>query len=153
MRCTAKNLFLAFALVFGSGTAALAQQRAPSPNRVIYPGEIIAAEAIGDVGLRRGVVLGADTVRMPDEAIGKVARRTLVPGRVIPMAALRNPFLVTNGAPTQVLFEADGLQISATAVPMQDGSAGDLIRLRNMDSGAIFMGVVLADGTIRVGAS
>ena len=35
---------------------------------------------------------------------------------------------------------------------LQDGSAGDLIRVRNIDSGAVIMGVVQPDGTVRVGA-
>ena len=38
-------------------------------------------------------------------------------------------------------------------VPLQPGSAGDLVKVRNLDSGAVFTGTVMADGTIRVGAS
>ncbi len=40
----------------------------------------------------------------------------------------------------------------STAVPMESGSAGDRVRVRNVDSGVIFDGTVLADGTIQVGA-
>jgi flagella basal body P-ring formation protein FlgA len=38
-------------------------------------------------------------------------------------------------------------------VTLEPGSAGDVIKVRNMDSGRVFSGIVMADGTIRVGAS
>ncbi len=37
--------------------------------------------------------------------------------------------------------------------PPQAGAAGELIRVRNLDSGSVFTGVVMADGTVRVSAS
>ena len=43
--------------------------------------------------------------------------------------------------------------ISITAVPLEPGAAGDVVKLRNVDSGRIFSGIVMADGTVRVGAS
>ncbi|TIO47611.1 MAG: flagella basal body P-ring formation protein FlgA, partial [Mesorhizobium sp.] len=45
------------------------------------------------------------------------------------------------------------LTISAAGVTLQPGAAGDLIKIRNVDSGKIISGTVMADGTIRVGAS
>ena len=51
------------------------------------------------------------------------------------------------------MFVAGGLTISVTAVTLEPGSAGDLVKVRNIDSGAIFSGIVMADGTVRVGAS
>jgi len=36
---------------------------------------------------------------------------------------------------------------------LQPGAAGDFVRVRNIDSGKVFSGTVMADGTIRVGAS
>jgi flagella basal body P-ring formation protein FlgA len=133
--------------------AAFAQERAPAPNRVIYPGETISHGALGDVALKRGAVLGADIAAAPNELVGKVARRTLLPGRVVPLSALREAFLVKGGSPAQVRFEANGLTIVTTALPLQDGAVGDMIRVRNIESGATFTGIVLGDGTIMVGAS
>ena len=53
----------------------------------------------------------------------------------------------------QVYFIAGQLTISATAVTLQSGAAGDLVKVRNPDSGKVFSGTVMADGTVRVGAS
>ncbi|MCB1465922.1 MAG: flagella basal body P-ring formation protein FlgA [Rhizobiaceae bacterium] len=35
---------------------------------------------------------------------------------------------------------------------LESGSAGDFVRVRNVDSGKILSGVVANDGTVRVGA-
>ncbi|MBN9252675.1 MAG: flagellar basal body P-ring formation protein FlgA, partial [Mesorhizobium sp.] len=87
-----------------------------------------------------------------DQLDGKVAKRTLLPGRYITINSIRDAWLVEQGAAVQVYFLAGGLTISATAVTLQSGSAGDMVKVRNIDSGKVFSGTVMADGTIRVGA-
>lgn len=66
---------------------------------------------------------------------------------------MREAWLVEQGAAVQVLFVVGSLTISATVVTLQPGAAGDLIKVRNIDSGKIFAGTVMADGSIRVGTS
>ena len=52
-----------------------------------------------------------------------------------------------------MLYTEGNLVITATAVTLEPGSTGDIVKVRNMDSGRVFSGIVMADGTIRVGAS
>ena len=142
---------LAFAAVLPA-LAASAQETTVVPKRVIYPGEAIDATLISEVNYmpRR---LPAPIAMVPEDVEGKVARRTLLPGRLIPMSYLREAYTVEAGSPVDVVFVSDGLTISVAGVPLQPGSVGDLIRVRNIDSGAILTGTVMADGTVRVGAS
>ncbi|MGX5847260.1 flagellar basal body P-ring formation chaperone FlgA [Mesorhizobium sp. PL10] len=123
------------------------------PNRVIYPGEMIDTGALKPVTLLPGKHKPDAVATQAEELQGKVAKRTLLPGRYIPVAAIRDAWLVEQGAAVQVYFIAGDLTISATAVSLQPGAAGDLIKVRNADSGKIFSGTVMADGTIRVSAS
>jgi flagella basal body P-ring formation protein FlgA len=123
------------------------------PNRVIYPGEMIDTGALKPVTLLPGKHRPDAVATQAEELQGKVAKRTLLPGRYIPVAAIRDAWLVEQGAAVQVYFIAGDLTISATAVSLQPGAAGDLIKVRNTDSGKIFSGTVMADGTIRVSAS
>ncbi|MER9656357.1 flagellar basal body P-ring formation chaperone FlgA [Mesorhizobium sp. M0152] len=123
------------------------------PNRVIYPGETIELAALKQVTLVPGKHKPDAVATRAEELQGKVAKRTLLPGRYIPATALREAWLVEQGAAVQVFFIAGGLTISATAVTLQPGSAGDLVKVRNVDSGKILSGTVMADGTIRVGTS
>ena len=123
------------------------------PNRVIYPGETIELAALKQVNLIPGKHKPDAMATRSEELEGKVAKRTLLPGRYIPTAAIRDAWLVEQGASVQVYFTAGALTISATGVTLQPGAAGDLIKIRNIDSGKIISGTVMADGTIKVGAS
>jgi len=130
---------LAFSLALLAGTLpAAAQEVVLIPARVIYPGETIALAAVATEAA---------------ELEGKVARRTLLPGRYIPANAIREAWLVEQGASVQVYFVAGPLTISAAGVSLQPGSAGDLVKVRNVDSGKVITGTVMTDGTVRVGAS
>lgn len=95
--------------------------------------------------LRRQYVLSLD------QAVGKVARKTLLPGKPILVSALGEPSLVTRGIPAPLVFTAGTLTITAMGTPLESGVAGDFIKVRNVDSGIIVSGTVLANGRIQVG--
>ena len=50
-----------------------------------------------------------------------------------------------------VVFETGGLTITANAMALQNGGVGDVVTLRNVDSGTTIKGTVAADGTVRLG--
>jgi flagella basal body P-ring formation protein FlgA len=72
---------------------------------------------------------------------------------MIPTGSVRDAWIVEPGKPVRVIFMQGGLEIALSAVALQAGAAGDMVRLRNVDSGSVFDGVVMADGTVRVSAS
>ena len=123
------------------------------PNRVIYPGQEVPAQALDVVPLRRQLPNPDAFVMTPEEAVGKVARSTLLPGRMVYVTALRDPYLVETGSTARVVFVNGALSIGMVGVALQSGAVGDIVRVRNIDSGVVFNGIVMADGTIRVGAS
>ncbi|TPI70192.1 flagellar basal body P-ring formation protein FlgA [Mesorhizobium sp. B3-1-3] len=123
------------------------------PNRVIYPGETIEPASLKQVTLIPGKHKPDGMATRSEELQGKVAKRTLLPGRYIPISAIRDAWLVEQGASVQVYFTAGALTISAAGVTLQPGAAGDQIKIRNIDSGKIISGTVMADGTVKVGAS
>jgi flagella basal body P-ring formation protein FlgA len=151
VRFTWSRVILALALLAGA-TPALAEEVVLIPSRVIYPGETIVPGSLKEVTLVPGKHSPDAVATKLDELDGKVAKRTLLPGRYIPNSAIRDAWLVEQGSSVQVYFAAGGLTISATAVTLQSGSAGDQVKVRNIDSGKVFSGTVMADGTIRVGA-
>lgn len=132
---------------------AVAQETVLVTTRVVYPGETVEMDALREVTLKKGRVAPRSAVRTADQIEGKVARRTLVPGHYIATSSLREAYLVEPGESVQVSFVAGSLTISATAVTLEAGSAGDMVKLRNIDSGKVFSGVVMADGSVRVGAT
>ncbi|WP_237684184.1 flagellar basal body P-ring formation chaperone FlgA [Pseudaminobacter soli (ex Zhang et al. 2022)] len=130
---------------------ALAGQAVLVPNRVIYPGETIVANALRELILAEGKVAPENVVIELSGLEGKIAKRTLLPGRYVRPNALREAYVVEKGVAVEMIFAAGGLTISATAVTLEPGSAGDMVKLRNVDSGKIVSGTVMGDGTVRVG--
>ncbi len=141
------------ALAAGATLPAHAQETVLIPTRVIYPGETVTADLLQEVPLRRQLRNPAAVERDWRALDGKVARRTLLPGRMIPTGSVRETWIVEPGKPVQALFVHGGLEIAVSAVALQAGAAGDMVRLRNTDSGTVFSGIVRADGTVRVTAS
>jgi len=135
-----------FAAAQNLGAADLAP---PTPRVVIYPGDIIHNDMLSDLPAEtaRGVGPFAET---RSAAVGKMARRTLLPGMAIPLAALDFPRLVVNGAVVSLVYIEGGLSISAVGMALQDGAAGDFVKVRNDDSGVTVTGVVQPDGAVRV---
>jgi flagella basal body P-ring formation protein FlgA len=131
---------------------ALAQEIVLIPNRVIYPGETVSAGALKEVTLKPGKQAPEAVAITLAELEGKVAKRTLLTGRYVPLSSLREAYLVEQGAAVEVVFVSGALTISASAVTLEPGSAGDLVKVRNIDSGKILSGTVMADGSIRIGA-
>jgi len=121
------------------------------PNRVIYPGQTVTADALQEVELAAGKLPPSGVIVTVEALDGKVARRTLLPGRYVREGALREAWLVEKGATAEMIFVAGSLTIAASAVVLEAGAAGDLVKVRNIDSGKIVSGTVLADGKIRIG--
>ena len=127
-----------------------AAERRPVPAVIIYPGDIIREQMLTDVEVPDGVA-GSGFATNLSMLVGKAARRTLLPGQAIPAGAVMEPKLVKIGAMVRLVYEEDGLQIATYASALQAGAAGDIVAVRNLESGLTISGVVRSDGTIHVG--
>lgn len=138
-------------LIASAAPAAATGVTLPVPSITIYPGETIKDTVLVDRDFpasAREMAIIADRAAL----VGKVARRTLLPGRLIPHNAVAEADLVVRGETTTIVFEADGLVISTLVTPLESGGAGELVRARNVDSGLVVVGTVQEDGSLRVGA-
>lgn len=143
-------LLASWGLWLAPGLGAFAQDAAPpTPKAVIYPGDVIREDMLTDLppNTARGLAPIAET---RSAVVGKMSHRTLLPGAAIPLAGLDKPRLVLNGAEVQLVYMAGGLTIVTVGAAMQDGAAGDVIKVRNSDSGVTVTGAVQADGSVRV---
>jgi flagellar basal body P-ring formation protein FlgA len=123
----------------------------PVPAVTLYPGDVIADAQLVDRMFRvnpRAPLLSIDN-RLA--IVGKVARRTLLPGQPIPVNAVDDPKVVRRGVPTQVIFRDAEMVITGIVEPMASASVNEMVKARNPDTGLMVVGVVQADGTIRVG--
>ncbi len=131
------------------GAKALAEPVAVIPTQIIYPGDTVQAEMLKTVEVTNKRIR-RDYASSPDQVAGKIARRTLLPGRVIPVSAIREPYVIERGSTVTMVFSEGGLTITAPGTPLKPASVGDFIRVRNLNTGVMVSGTVMADGTVRV---
>ena len=136
----------------GAGAARADAIDLPVPRITIYPGDTIAADLLSDRAFVASTVNRGAVFVTRDNLVGKVARRTLLPGQPVAVNGVRDPYVVTQGKPALVMFEQGTLTITAQAIALQSGGVGDMVSLRNPDSGIVIRGTVQRDGTIRVEA-
>jgi flagella basal body P-ring formation protein FlgA len=128
-----------------------AQERTvPVPKQVIYPGDIIRDSMLTDIAIEESAALDDSIVDNRAALIGKVAKRTLLPGREIPDFAIANPRAVSNGAHVTLVFRDGGLTIITSAQALEPGAVGDTIKVRNEDSGLTVTGRIQPDGSVAV---
>jgi flagella basal body P-ring formation protein FlgA len=144
------SLVAAVALLAAGMPARAAELELPVPRAAIYPGDVIGNDLLYGRPFIAHTVTRSSVFEAREDVVGKVARRTLLPGQPIPISAVRDPYVVTQGKQALVVFQAGGLTITTYAMPLQSGGTGDVVSVRNTDSGAVIKGTVATDGTIRV---
>jgi len=130
--------------------ARAAELELPVPRLTLYPGDVIGDDQIVERAFIARTVARSTIHEAREALIGKVARRTLLPGQPIPINGVRDPYVVTQGKNALVVFEEGGLTITTNAMALQNGGIGDLVSLRNVDSGTIIKGTVASNGTVRL---
>jgi flagellar basal body P-ring formation protein FlgA len=138
------------ALLFCGSLAAAAGVELPVPTITIYPGDLIGETLLTDRSFELAPSETMPVHKQRNGLVGKIARRTLLPGKPIPLNAVTEADVVRQGKPVTIVFQAGGLTISGQAIALTGGRVGDLLSLRNVDSGTVIKGIVQADGTVRV---
>ena len=143
---------LVLSLLLALQPARAAELELPVPRMMIYPGDVIGDDQLIERAFIAHTVARSTIHEAREALIGKVARRTLLPGQPIPINGVRDPYVVTQGKNALVVLEAGGLTITTNAMALQNGGIGDTVSLRNVDSGTIIKGTVAPDGTVRLAA-
>jgi len=120
-------------------------------------------QAVAKIDIAKGVVIKPENVKIEQivsnypesagwkEPYGLVTRRKLAAGTVIRpgMAGpLEPPVVVKRNRNVIIRIDRNGLVVTATGKTMQQGRAGDYIKVRNIDSQRIILAKVNEDGTV-----
>ncbi len=120
------------------------------PTRTVYPGQEVTKGRLEIRHFRASYGANLRAVKHHQQVRGKVAARTLVPMRPILLKNLREPHLVRPGSRSKLIFSQGTLTITAVVTAQEAGSVGDLIRVRNVDSGKYLMARVRPDGVLEL---
>ena len=143
----------ALALVLSAGPAFAADTIVAVPTVTLYPGDVIGDQQIVERPFGANALGKFPIIAERELLVGKVARRTLLPGKPIPLNGVKDPDVIVRGGTILAVYRAGGLTITSVVAPLRAGGVGDIIEARNVDSGQIIRGQVQADGTLRVGLS
>jgi flagellar basal body P-ring formation protein FlgA len=120
------------------------------PRAVIYPGDMITAQNL----IERQLLVSPDNPAVfgerQEDLLGKVARRTLLPNELIPDAAVRTQDLIKQGRTYKLTYDSEFVSIVGVGVPLQSGSAGEIINVRNPETGLIIKARIKPDQTLAV---
>lgn len=119
------------------------------PTRIIYPGEALDPATLQEVEVTNPNLAG-NYARQISQVAGKITDRTLLPGRTIIVDNLREPYAVKRGNAVKIIYSSDGLTISTFGTPMEDAGVGEIVKVRNTESGITVSGTVMQDGSIKV---
>ena len=124
----------------------------PVPRNVIYAGQVISAQLLGDRVVPKKYLARVSVFTNPNDIVGKVARTTLMPNRPIPTNYLMEPNVVEVNRRALMRFRSGSLRITAEVLPLNAARAGEPVRARNMQTGVIVFGIANVDGSITAGA-
>lgn len=148
-----KSLALGTVIMMGLAGAAFADDALRTvfvPNNVIYPGDMITADAL----VQRQVRVSSGNMAVfgenPKDLIGKMARRTLLRNEYVPRSAVREQDAVLQGKPYKVIYNSESLSIVGEGIAQKAGAVGDIIAVRNPATGVMFKARVQADQTLAV---
>ena len=143
-------LVLLTASLIGGAALAASPEKLPVPAVTIYPGDTISAGMLTDGTFPPGTAENYPIIAARAELVGKVARRTLLAGRLIARNTIGEPELVEKGKIVPILFQQGPLTITGSVLALQSGALNEMIQVRNIDSGKVVVATVAADGSVHV---
>lgn len=144
------RLGIAIVALFLCGGAAADTRNLPVPNVTLYPGDAINTQGLSLKVFSGNPSIWANYVLDAEALAGKEARRTLVAGQPIALAAIKTPDVVKRGVATRAVLRSGGLEITTLLTPLASGAAGEVVEARNIESGITVPATVMADGSLLV---
>ena len=146
-----KALILALFAILPLPSLAVATQDAGV--RVVVPvHDIPRGQTISESDLTYATLPGnammAGVVTSVTVAKDMEARRMLRAGEAFRSDDVRRPIVVTKGETVTMLFNAPGVELTATGRAMGEGGVGDTVMVQNPASFRMINGVVSAPGTV-----
>ena len=147
------RIALWLAVSLAAGTAALAAGQSIDlvvPKYALAPGEVITANMIEMKKFSTRSLRHLDVITSQRDLIGMEVRRRLQAGNPVPSGSVMRRRMVRRNEIARIIFQTGALTIIAHVEALDSGGIGDLVRVRNLDSGVIVSGVVDSEGIIRV---
>lgn len=122
---------------------------------VVVAHTVRGGEALSEADLRREVgevsSLASDVLREPAEALGLIARQTLVSNQPLRASQLRAPLAVTAGQTVKLVAQGEGFAVSYEGQALNTAGVGQAVRVR-VAGGRIVSGKARGEGVVELDA-
>lgn len=126
------------------------QQPVPVLKHRITKGQVIDADDIEQHYVAE-YKLQANTITNADELIGMMPSRTIAPQRPVRSNEITKPMIMSKGTIVQMLYQSQTMDIRTMGEVLDEGSVGEMVRVRNVDSRHIVHAKVMSSKEVAVG--
>ncbi|MFQ3307379.1 MAG: flagella basal body P-ring formation protein FlgA [Candidatus Midichloriaceae bacterium] len=121
----------------------------PVAKNDIVNGQLITDEYIDmeDVLLNK---ISKDIIVKNDKIIGMMSRRLIKKGNTFKNTDLKKDIVIARGEIVNLKFSRNNLEITTVAKTLSEGSAGDLIKLKVLESGKVIMGTIIDSSSVEM---
>jgi flagella basal body P-ring formation protein FlgA len=121
----------------------------PVLRDMVRRGQLVTQELV-DYQLLHAQRLSSGMVVDAADLVGQAARRTLHPGRPVRSADLMPPIVVAKNKVVRMVYEVGALRLAARGRALDDGGAGAMIKVLNVDSKRTVDAIVIDNDTVAV---
>jgi len=121
----------------------------PVLKRTVKSDEIISEEDI-IIDNQTSNRIRNNTIKDIGELVGKSPKRTISGGRPIRIDEIAAPIAIKKGSRVTLLYQSGNLAIKTIGEAMENGSKGDLIKVKNIASKSILQGKVESPDIVRI---
>jgi flagella basal body P-ring formation protein FlgA len=118
-------------------------------KRALVRGDVVDADTTG-LAERDVLQLGYGHLDDPARYTGSRLVRPVAEGAALAPTAVAAPLLVERGATVTLLARSSAIDVRASGVAVEDGTAGMRVRVRNVSSGRVVDGVVDGPGVVLI---
>jgi flagella basal body P-ring formation protein FlgA len=123
-------------------------QNVPVLNRSAKVGDVITEDML--VTEKREVVNVRDTYMTTASLAGMQATRFLNAGQVVQFNDVKKEQLVKKGQMVKAIFGTSTFEVAISAEVQEAGSAGDVVKVKNLDSQKVFAAKIIDRGVVRI---
>lgn len=118
-------------------------------SRPVQRGEIITRQHLA-IEKREVSHLREDFITQPEQAENKQATRPLEAGAILSLRNFVEPTLIKRGDKVVISTTKPDFSIRMSGIAMMDGTKGQLIKIKNQNSGRIINAIVIEPGLVSV---
>lgn len=112
-------------------------------------GHVLQPDDLQPLALRAALLAGRRAA-LRGEVLGQALVHAMAQGAALAAGDTARPVLVARGGAVRMQLQAGGIAITATAVALQEGGQGEVVRVMNPASHAVLLAEVTGAGAVRV---